>query len=84
MIKGTPNCSRVKRRTKAVLDYVFNVLNLDKVVSFTASVNKPSEAVMKRLRMQKVKNFDHLKVPFHHELKAHVQYEITTVSFNLQ
>lgn len=69
---------------KAVLDYAFNVLNLDKVVSFTASINKPSETVMKRLGMQKVKNFDHPKVPFNHELRAHVLYEITKASFNLQ
>ena len=33
--------------------------------------------------MHKVKNFDHPKVPLHHQLKAHVLYEITSSSFNL-
>ncbi|MCG6036552.1 GNAT family N-acetyltransferase [Acinetobacter baumannii] len=62
---------------KAVLDYAFNVLNLDKMVSFTATTNTPSQAVMKRLGMHKVKNFEHPKVPLHHELREHVLYEIT-------
>jgi RimJ/RimL family protein N-acetyltransferase len=62
---------------KAVLDYGFNILNLDKIVSFTATINTPSQAVMKKLGMQKVKNFEHPKVPLHHELREHVLYEIT-------
>lgn len=62
---------------KAVLDYAFNVLNLDKIVSFTATLNKPSQAVMERIGMQKVKNFDHPKVPLHHQLRPHVLYEIS-------
>lgn len=62
---------------KAVLDYGFNILNLDKIVSFTATINTPSQAVMERLGMQKVKNFEHPKVPLHHELREHVLYEIT-------
>lgn len=70
--------------SKAALDYAFNVLNLDKIVSFTATPNKPSQAVMERLGMQKVKNFNHPKVPLHHELRVHVLYEITNSSFNLQ
>ena len=40
---------------KAALDYGFNVLNLDKIVSFTANINTPSQAVMERLGMHKVK-----------------------------
>lgn len=68
---------------KAALDYGFNILNLDKIVSFTANINTPSQAVMERLGMHKVKNFDHPKVPLHHHLKAHVLYEITSSSFNV-
>lgn len=67
---------------KAALDYGFNILNLNKIVSFTANINTPSQAVMERIGMQKVKNFDHPKVPLHHHLKAHVLYEITSSSFN--
>ncbi|WP_284090552.1 GNAT family N-acetyltransferase [Acinetobacter pittii] len=67
---------------KAALDYGFNVLNLDKIVSFTTNINTPSQAVMERLGMHKVKNFDHPKVLLHHHLKAHVLYEIMSSSFN--
>jgi len=62
---------------KAVLDYAFKVLKVDKIVSFTAFINKPSEAVMKRLGMQKIKIFEHPKVPPHHHLRPHVLYEIS-------
>ncbi len=71
------------KEQKRLLDYGFSVLNLDKIVSFTANINTPSQAVMERLGMHKVKKFDHPKVPLHHQLKAHVLYEITSSSFNL-
>jgi len=61
---------------KAALDYAFNILNKDKVVSFTATVNKPSQAVMERLEMRKVKYFNHPKLPDEHALQKHVLYEI--------
>ncbi|OTG81626.1 GNAT family N-acetyltransferase [Acinetobacter sp. ANC 4648] len=61
---------------KAALEYAFNTLNLDKVVSFTASVNKPSESVMKKLGMIKVKEFNHPKLPPNHYLEKHILYEI--------
>ncbi|WP_223155583.1 GNAT family N-acetyltransferase, partial [Acinetobacter baumannii] len=61
---------------KAALDYAFNILNKDKVVSFTATVNKPSQAVMERLGMRKVKYFNHPKLPDEHALQKHVLYEI--------
>ncbi|EOW2429795.1 GNAT family N-acetyltransferase, partial [Acinetobacter baumannii] len=61
---------------KAALEYAFNILNKDKVVSFTATVNKPSQAVMERLGMRKVKYFNHPKLPDEHALQKHVLYEI--------
>ncbi|WP_407500987.1 GNAT family N-acetyltransferase [Acinetobacter baumannii] len=61
---------------KAALDYAFNILNKDKVVSFTATVNKPSQAVMERLGMRKVKYFNYPKLPDEHALQKHVLYEI--------
>ena len=61
---------------KAALEYAFNTLNLDKVVSFTSSVNKPSESVMKKLGMKKVTEFNHPKLPQNHDLAKHVLYEI--------
>ncbi|EHU1210042.1 MULTISPECIES: GNAT family N-acetyltransferase [Acinetobacter] len=68
---------------KAALDYAFNVLNKDKVVSFTATVNKPSQAVMERLGMCKVKHFNHPKLPDGHALQEHVLYEINNPNFGL-
>lgn len=61
----------------AVLEYAFNVLHLDKVVSFTASANQPSESVMKKLGMTKVKVFNHPEFSFAPELEQHVLYEIS-------
>ena len=68
---------------KAALDYAFNILNKDKVVSFTATVNKPSQAVMERLGMCKVKHFNHPKLPDGHALQEHVLYEINNPNFGL-
>lgn len=61
---------------QAALNYAFNTLLLDKVVAFTAEINIPSEAVMKKLAMQKVKTFSHPKLPPDHPLARHVLYEI--------
>jgi len=60
----------------AILDYAFNNLNLDKVVSFTAKSNTPSEAVMKKIGMVKIQEFQHPKLPEDHPLCWHVLYEI--------
>lgn len=61
--------------TQAVLDYAFNMLKLNEVISFTASVNTPSETVMKKLGMHKVKEFNHSQLPVNHVLARHVLYE---------
>ena len=81
-LKWMENCYRTLEKgyategAKAALDYAFNILNKDKVVSFTATVNKPSQAVMERLGMRKVKYFNHPKLPNEHALQKHVLYEI--------
>jgi len=61
---------------KAVLKYAFRNLRLDKVISFTACLNTPSERVMQRIGMQKLREFDHPRVPSDHPLNKHVLYEI--------
>lgn len=61
---------------KAALEYAFNNLNLNKVVSFTADSNIPSESVMKKLGMTKVGEFNHPKLTSGHHLEKHVLYEI--------
>lgn len=61
---------------QASLNYAFDVLNLEKVVAFTAIINHPSQAVMKRLGMYKVKEFNHPELSDGHQLQKHVLYEI--------
>lgn len=61
---------------KAVLKHAFRNLRLDKVISFTVRLNTPSERVMQRIGMQKIREFNHPLVPAEHRLNRHVLYEI--------
>lgn len=62
---------------KAALDFAWNVLKLDEVVSFTAVPNKPSQAVMQRLGMKAdAQTFMHPAVPPGHVLAEHCFYRI--------
>lgn len=67
---------------RAVLQYAFEQLKLDQVVAFTAAVNTPSEALMKKLNMTKVKAFNHPKLAPEHLLARHVLYEIRVENFS--
>lgn len=60
---------------KAVLKYAFRTLRLEKVISFTACINTPSERVMQNIGLEKVGEFDHPRVPTRHPLQTHVLYE---------
>lgn len=57
----------------ACLDFAFKVLQAEKIYSFTADSNTPSEQVMIRLGMTKVGEFLHPLVP-NHPLSNHVLY----------
>lgn len=61
---------------KAALDYAFNKLNLSKVVSFTSIANEPSESVMKKIGMTKVKYFNHPEFSSNPSIEKHILYEI--------
>ena len=54
----------------------FDVFGLDQIVSFTATVNAPSIAVMRRLGMthDPTEDFDHPSLPADHPLRRHVLY----------
>lgn len=67
----------------AVLAHAFEVLHLDEVVSFTATTNTPSEAVMRRIGMQLHPSspFDHPRVESGHRLEEHVLYHLTAVDW---
>ncbi|MCU1495980.1 MAG: acetyltransferase, family protein [Acidimicrobiaceae bacterium] len=61
---------------RAALDYGFEVLGLEEVVSFTARVNTRSERVMSRLAMthDPADDFDYDRLPVGHVLRPHVLY----------
>ncbi|MCS3432418.1 GNAT family N-acetyltransferase [Klebsiella sp. BIGb0407] len=62
------------------LNFAFNQLHLDEVVSFTSVHNAPSEGLMKRLGMVKQASFIHPALPASHKLAEHVLYKITRMS----
>ena len=64
---------------RAVLARAFDTLGLAEVVSFTAAVNEPSVAVMRRLGMHTdpAEEFDHPNVPVGHPVRRHVLYRLT-------
>jgi len=63
---------------KAVLNYGFNNIGLDEVVSFTSSKNIRSIRVMEKIGMTRDYNADFLypKLPADHTLAPHVLYRI--------
>jgi len=58
----------------ACLDYGFNVLKLNEIVSFTSVLNIKSMNVMKKIGMNYVKDFEHLNIEDGNRLKRHVLY----------
>ena len=65
-----------KEAANAALDFAFNHLQLETVVSFTTLENLRSEALMKSLGMRKLAEFQHPALAQDHPLSWHVLYEI--------
>lgn len=65
----------------ACLEYGFQELKLEKIVSFTAVQNSPSRRIMEKIGMTRVEkgDFDHPKLEEGHPLRRHVLYEITRI-----
>lgn len=63
---------------RAAVAYGFDVLGLEEIVSFTATINVPSIAVMERLGMthDPGEDFDHPGVPVGHPVRRHVLYRL--------
>ena len=62
----------------ALLDFAFDKLGLDEVISFAVCANDRSTAVMRRLGMRHDGTFDHPNVPdTHPELRRHDLYRIS-------
>jgi len=62
---------------KKCLDYAFNVLNLENVISTCVIQNVNSEHVMKKIGMHKLGVFDHPKLKAFPEYQTCVCYEIS-------
>jgi len=62
----------------AALEYGFGPGSLAEIVSFTAAVNLPSQAVMQRIGMTRDAqgDFEHPNVPADSDLRPHVLYRI--------
>jgi RimJ/RimL family protein N-acetyltransferase len=63
---------------RVVLDFAFDPLGLDEVVSFTASGNLRSRRVMEKIGMahDPADDFDHPMLPEGHRLRRHVLYRM--------
>lgn len=61
---------------KRCLDFAFDELRLSKVNAIAPALNLKSERIMKKLGMQKVRDFDHPQLIHDLRLKSCVLYEI--------
>lgn len=63
----------------ASLQYGFDVLDLDEIVSFTSVPNVRSQRVMQRIGLRRVpeRDFDHPFLPDGHRLQRHVLYALS-------
>ena len=64
---------------RAVLDFAFNVAQLDEVVSMTTVENQRSRRVMEKLGMTHTtsEDFEHPSLPEGHPLRPHVLYRLS-------
>lgn len=69
---------------KAALEYGFETLKLDNIVSFTTEKNTRSQNVMKKIGMKHYpeEDFDHPRLPEGHPLSRHVLYRIKQNEWN--
>jgi RimJ/RimL family protein N-acetyltransferase len=62
---------------REALRFGFETLRLDEIVSFTAKLNRPSQAVMQRLGLSDAgEDFDHPALPPGHALQRHCLYRL--------
>ncbi|WP_020395009.1 GNAT family N-acetyltransferase [Thiolinea disciformis] len=69
---------------RAVMSVGFDSLSLAEIIAFTALVNKPSQAVMERLAMQRDENtFEHPSLVEGHPLRSHCLYRMARTAWLL-
>lgn len=70
---------------QASMDYAFNILKLETLYSFTATINEPSWRLMEKLGMHNThQDFNHPKVDKGHALEKHYLYQIERNKFSLK
>ena len=71
---------------QAALEYGFNHLKLDEIVSFTTLKNMRSRHVMEKIGMNHnpKDDFDHPKLPENHRLRRHVLYRLKAEQWQKQ
>lgn len=71
---------------KAVLEYGFQKLMLNQIVSFTATQNTRSQRIMEKIGMHHnpKDDFDHPKLPKGHPLRRHVLYRLSSSDWQNQ
>jgi RimJ/RimL family protein N-acetyltransferase len=62
----------------AALDLAFTAVGLAEIWSFTAVLNEPSQAVMRRIGLTEVTRFDHPRIPTGHPLRPHVLFHLAS------
>jgi len=60
---------------KACLEYAFHQLNINKIIAVAPKINIPSITVMKKIGLQKVKEFNHPLLKNNSRLQTCVLYE---------
>jgi RimJ/RimL family protein N-acetyltransferase len=63
---------------RAAVDFGFGTLGLREIVSLTARLNLPSQAVMARLGMERVEGFDHPGLAADSPLRPHWLYRLSS------
>ena len=56
--------------------------HLDKIYSFTANLNMPSQRVMQKIGMRFEQNFEHPDIAENHRLRPHTCYSIDKSEYN--
>ena len=71
---------------RAALEFGFESLRLDEIVSFTVPANVRSRSVMERIGMsrQPGDDFDHPGLPQGHPLRRHVLYRLRADEYNMK
>jgi RimJ/RimL family protein N-acetyltransferase len=67
---------------EGALQIGFHVLGLEEVVSFTATGNHRSTAVMQRLGMRKAGTFEHPHVPYGSALRKHCLFRLPRAGYD--